>query len=135
MTHWLAGIAAAVIAWLINRFLVNKGGERAVIWLIPPVEEILKTGSALLLGALLPLSHGVFGLLEAVYDYVVSPRWGFWAGLSSIITHFLLGWATVFIYGLYHSWILSVAVATLLHILWNFIVISLMNTLVRIDRK
>lgn len=123
MLHWLAGLTAAAAAWLINRYLVARAGERAVIWLVPPVEELLKTGLAIMLGASLPLSHGVFGLLEAVYDYLASARWGFWAGLSSIGSHYLLGLCTLFVYKALASWVLSIGLASLLHVLWNLAMI------------
>lgn len=131
MINWLAGISAAAVAWIINRFLVAKGGERAVIWLVPPIEEFLKTGLALLLGAVIPLTHGVFGLLEAIHDYLNSPRWGLWAGLSSIITHFFLGWFTLMLYRLFPSWLVAMVLAAVLHIFWNLLIIRLMAKITR----
>lgn len=135
MRHWLAGIMAAIVAWFVNRFLVVKGGDRAVIWLVPPLEEILKTGLAVLWGASMPLAHGAFGLLEAVHDYLSSPRWGLWAGLCSIITHFLLGWVTLLSYRFYPSWILAILVSSFLHIIWNAVVISLLDRIFRHGRR
>lgn len=131
MEHWLAGLAAAAVAWFINRYLVSHGGDKAVIWLVPPLEEILKTGSALLIGAAIPLVHAVFGLLEAIHDYLASSRWGFWAGISSIVTHFLLGLGTVFFYRLLSSWFWAIFAAMLLHILWNLIMIGVIARLIR----
>jgi len=108
----------------LNRLLVAKGGDEAVIWLIPPLEESLKTGIALLLWAAVPPAHGVFGLLEAVHDYWASPRWGLWAGLSSIISHFFLGWGTVFCYSIIPSWIMAVGAIAIIHAFWNFLIIK-----------
>jgi len=128
--HWLAGLTAAAVAWLINRYLVSRGGDKAVIWLVPPLEEVLKTGSALLLGATVPLAHGVFGLLEAIHDYLASPRWGLWAGLSSIATHYFLGLCTVLFYSLFSSWLWAIIAASLLHIFWNLIMVGVISRLI-----
>ena len=131
MEHWLAGLTAAAAAWLINRYLVSRGGDKAVIWFVPPLEEVLKTGSSLLIGASIPLAHGVFGLLEAVHDYLASPRWGLWAGLSSIATHYFLGIWTVLFYNYYSSWFWAILSASLLHTLWNLIMVDFFSRLLK----
>jgi len=127
--HWLAGLTAAALAWSFNRYLVAKGGDRAVIWLIPPLEEILKTGAAIGIGTAVPLVHGVFGLLEAIHDYWASPRWGFWAGLSSIGSHYFFGWATLLSYRLWGSWLLAILLVSAAHILGTLVMVGYLTPL------
>lgn len=135
MEHWLAGLTAAASAWLINRNLVIHGGDRAIIWLVPPFEELLKTGLALLIGSDVMLTHGVFGFLEAIHDYRTSPRWGLAAGLASIVSHYSLGYGTVVFSRVFYSWITAVFASSLLHILWNLFMVRFIEAIVRPERN
>lgn len=120
MAYWGAGLLAAGAAWVANRFVVKFFGDSAIIWLTPWLEEFLKTGIAVFSGASLLWTHGLFGVIEAVYDYAVSPRWGFLAGLLSIFSHWLYGLVTGFIYQQTSSWLGGVLGASFLHLLWNY---------------
>jgi len=131
MTYLMAGFVASGLAWLVNSFLVRNWGERGVIWAVPVFEEIIKTTSALLIGAAVPLTHGVFGLVESVHDFSISRRWGFWAGLVSIISHWLFGQLTYFIFWLTNLWIIGIIAAAFLHIYVNFLMIRLFAYLSR----
>jgi len=120
MFYWGAGFFAAGAAWVVNRFVVKYLGEAAIIWVIPWLEELLKTGIALFAGASPLLTHGVFGTIEAFNDYVISPRWGILAGLLSIVSHWLYGLVTVLIYQQTSSWLGGILCASFLHVLWNY---------------
>lgn len=131
MAYWFAGLFAAGVAWVMNRWVVKYFGESAVIWIIPWLEEIIKTGVAVLSGASLILTHGVFGLLEAVHDYVASPRWGILAGLISIISHWFYGLVTLFLYQRTSLWLGSALSAAVLHVGWNYMMVRLFSLLQR----
>lgn len=120
MAYWGAGLFAAGAAWVINRFVVKSLGESSIIWVIPWLEEMLKTGIAVFSGASLLLTHGVFGLVEAFYDYAASPRWGIWAGLFSMLSHWFYGLVTVFVYKQTSSWLGGILCTGFLHVLWNY---------------
>lgn len=129
MSYWLAGLLAAGTAWITNRLVVKYWGDLAVVWVIPWLEEIIKTGIAIFSGASLILTHGVFGLLEAVHDYMASPRWGIIAGFSSIISHCFYGWVTAFINARISFWLGSALVAAFLHVCWNYVMVRLFGSL------
>lgn len=127
MSYLWAGLLAAAGAWILNRFVVKYYGDAAIIWIIPWLEEILKTGIALVFGANLVLTHGVFGLIEASHDYLVSPRWGLWAGLAGIVSHWFYGWFTETLFKQTSSWLISIFFAGVLHVLWNDVMIRLFS--------
>lgn len=121
MSHWGAGLLAAGIAWVSNRFVVKFLGEKAIIRVIPWWEETLKTGIALFSGASLLFTHGVFGLVEAFYDYFTAPSWGVLAGFLSMLSHWFYGFITLFVYKQTSSWLGGILCASLLHVFWNYL--------------
>lgn len=129
MAYWWAGLLAAGLAWGINGLVVKKGGEKTIIWVIPLLEELIKTGAALLMGVNVPLTHGVFGLAESIHDYVASRRWGLWAGLSSIAGHWLFGQVTAITTVRLGSWPVGILAATVFHIGWNYTMVRLFTVL------
>lgn len=135
MADLAAGLVAAGVAWLGNSFVVRKWGDKGVVWIIPVWEEIIKTSGALLIGASVPLTHGVFGLVEAVHDSVASRRLGLWAGLASVVSHLLFGETTYYVFRMTGVWISGVTAAALLHIYLNFMVTRLCAYLSRCHTK
>ncbi len=131
MTYLGAGLVAALIAWGCNVLVVRAGGERCIIWVIPWLEEFIKTGTALLLRTSVPLTHGVFGLVEAVHDYLSSRRLGFWAGFASVLSHWFLGQITQYVFASTGYWLLGMGAAAFMHILWNFFMTRLFLILQR----
>lgn len=129
MMVWLAGMLSAIMAWGVNTLVVKKGGGVAVIWVVPLLEEVLKTGTALALGTSVTLTHGVFGLGEAIHDYLASSRFGFWAGLSSIVSHWTFGQTTVIIHFYTKSWPVGILTAISLHSCWNLFMVRLFTHL------
>lgn len=127
MAFFLAGILAAIISWIANTYLVRYRGDAAVLFYIPPLEETVKTGSAVLFSTSIPLVHLVFGLIEAVHDYLASSRWGVFAGVLSILGHGLFGLITYVIYFFTYSWIFSILTASIIHIIWNIVMVRLFS--------
>ena len=57
MTSFLAGALAALAAWFVNRWMVDRWGDPAVAVTVPILEEILKTSAAILLGTSIFYAH------------------------------------------------------------------------------
>ncbi|MDD2212739.1 MAG: hypothetical protein PHS83_04880 [Clostridia bacterium] len=127
MSYWGAGFLAAGAAWVLNRFVVKYLGESSIIWVIPWLEEIVKTGTAVYSGASLLGTHVVFGVIEAVADYAVSPRWGILAGFSGMLSHWFYGLVTVFVYKQTSSWLGGILCAGFLHVFWNYAMTRINN--------
>ncbi|MDD2400886.1 MAG: hypothetical protein PHI90_05830 [Clostridia bacterium] len=131
MSYLVAGIFAASLAWVVNRLAIKYFGEYSIIWVIPLLEETIKTGVALLSGTSLVLTHGIFGCIEAIHDYYFSRKWGLVAGVSSVVSHLLYGWLTIWIYDNILSWVASVVLVGSLHTFWNFIMIKLFSYVIK----
>ncbi len=114
----LSGLAAAAAAYFVNTYLTSRLGNRAVYTLSPAVEEILKSGLALLLAGDIFASHAVFGVLEAIHDYAASPDGiNARAAVMGAASHILFGGVTVLLmrYGPGPA----VFLAIVMHILYN----------------
>ena len=120
----VAGLLAAFIAVVVNRWAVLGGRRVAVAALVPLVEETAKTGAALALGAPIIAAHAVFGLTEAVYDAVKPSRHGLVAGLVGLIGHLGFGLAAGLVYAHYNSGPAAIASATFLHAVFNAAIIG-----------
>lgn len=125
MKFLVAGGLAALISWTVNTVLVRYRGDFAVIWIIPILEEMTKTSMAFILGASIPLTHLLFGLIEAIHDYVKGPRLGLLAGILSILGHGLFGWSTIWIFFLTKSLVFSILLVSTIHIIWNIVMVRL----------
>lgn len=123
MESLLAGAGAAVLAWLFNPRLLERTGQWGVMFAAPLLEEILKTGLALLLGASFWVSHLVFGVIEGIYDLKVS-RFGLAAAACSVAGHLLFGLAATVLGKKVPGVIAPVAGGTVLHWLWNVFVLT-----------
>lgn len=117
-----AGAAAAAFAWVVNRLALKLFGAMVIVCIVPFVEEVAKTGLAVLFKASIILTHGIFGLVEAIYDLVYSQKTGFIAGLASIVGHLLYGLAAAWAYWESGQIAAALMAGYLLHMLWNFIV-------------
>lgn len=121
----LAGTVAAGIAWVCNRYLYARFGSPVVGSVVPMTEEVLKTGLATLCHASLVGTHGVFGVVEFVWDFA-NPGSGRWLpAMTGLLSHLLYGLLTDRISALTGSLGLAVLVAALVHMAWNRFVMRL----------
>jgi hypothetical protein len=110
---------------LINSLITGKLGAVAIFSLVPLIEEMLKTGFALLFNSSVLYTHLTFGLVEAVFDVLRPGHNQAPAGVVGIISHGLYGWLTYKVLTLSGSVWLAMASAVALHSLWNAGVIFL----------
>lgn len=109
----------ASLSFLVNRRLVKWFGPRVVISAGPAFEEAAKTVPAYLLSADILLTHLVFGIIEAGYDYKTSERHKLAAAAASIAGHTLFGVVTVYMLKVSGSLGLSFLCAYIVHVCWN----------------
>jgi len=99
---------AAVIVWLVNRQMVNLLGNKAIVAAAPFIEELFKSGTAVLLKVPLVALHGVFGLLEGFYDLAAGAQ--VLPAIIGVFSHLFFGWATsslMKLVGFWPAWFLS----------------------------
>lgn len=114
------GIAAAAVAFCLNRILVDKMGIKAVTSLIPAVEESLKSFIPFMLGAPILYSHAVFGTAELIYEtFTTGNSKGLLGSLVSFLTHLFFGMVTIVFFETTGILILSVLAAAAGHSIWN----------------
>ena len=115
-----AGMTASLIGFLVSSALLKSMGNRALVFYIPAVEELLKTFGAVIFGASVVPVHLVFGMVEGFYDLYSSPSdRSFTAFVLSIASHTLLGsvaWLVIRVSGFAFAAVLA---STVLHSLWN----------------
>lgn len=123
MKFIIAGILASLGAWIGNRAALKLGGVRAIVVISPLIEEIAKTGMALLTGGSLILTHGVFGLVEGLYDVWNSGTEGVKAGAVSFAGHLFYGYTA---FQVLHKFgiIPAVIAGYVVHMLWNLTVLK-----------
>lgn len=105
--------------------MVAKLGTMAIFCLVPLTEEVLKTGFALLFNSSILYTHLTFGLAEAVFDVLRPGQNQAPAGIIGIISHGFYGWLTNKVFVLSGNIWLAMAVAIVLHSLWNASVVFL----------
>ncbi|MDP2873281.1 MAG: hypothetical protein Q8P31_12190 [Bacillota bacterium] len=124
MSHLLAlpaGLAAAAVAYLINRSALRRLGGRALWLAIPVLEETFKTGLAILAGASVVSTHAVFGAVEAVYE-VSGRRPSVTAAGLALMTHALLGLLTASLISPGRPAAFAVGSAAAVHTAYNLLV-------------
>jgi hypothetical protein len=122
MTSFLAGALAALAAWFVNRWMVDRWGDPAVAVTVPILEEILKTSAAILLGTSIYYAHFSFGLVEAIWDMKANNN-GFRPAVFSLVTHSIFGLITIIVYRLSGFLTLGITFSIIVHILWNSYII------------
>lgn len=120
MAYIIACLAASS-SFLLNRALLKLLGVQTIITLSPVLEEMVKTLSAYYFDADILVTHGVFGLIEAVYDWMQT-RGRLLAAVLSIVGHSLFGFVTVFTAQLTGVYI-GLAAGIVTHLLWNTIMV------------
>ncbi|PKM81940.1 MAG: hypothetical protein CVU88_03640 [Firmicutes bacterium HGW-Firmicutes-13] len=122
-----AGLLAAGLSYILNKISLPRIKDS--IYLVTPViEESAKTFFALGLGGSVFFTHGIFGLIEGVYDlfpFEIKKRRVF---LVSFLTHLFFGFLTWVVYIYFISWIFAVVLVSALHILWNYLIIKIVRT-------
>ncbi|HQD41475.1 MAG TPA: hypothetical protein PLE53_02520, partial [Bacillota bacterium] len=112
--------SASLMGFLISSALLKSMGNRALVFYIPAVEELLKTLGAVIFGAPVVPAHFVFGMVEGLYDlYSSPPDRSFTAFVLSIVSHTLLGTAAWLVIRVSGSVFAAVLASTVLHSLWN----------------
>jgi hypothetical protein len=138
----VAATVAAAVAYAGNRLARAVAGRAAVVFVAPGLEETLKTGAALALGAPVLAAHLAFGGLEAAYDLMAGARGGragpgsssasavatghrLGAALAGLLGHTLFGALTVVVAGATGGfWPAGVGAAYLVHVGWNALVMG-----------
>lgn len=119
------GIVVAMISFILNRALFKIIGYKTVITYSPIIEELLKSMPAYFIGADILLVHITFGIIEGAYEFFQgSNRIGKFAAFLSIIGHFLFGLTVITILMFVNNIYFAVLSSTLLHLLWNIIVVK-----------
>lgn len=125
--YLIAGLIAALGAYIINRYLLNRFGENIIIFITPIVEEVLKTGLSVYLNTLILPTHLIFGIAEGIYDFKTS-HFGISAGLLSIIWHTFFGLVTIILKQLMGHFVYGLIAAILLHYIGNNMIINTKET-------
>ncbi len=121
----MAGIFSAAFAYLCNKVIVSFFSDRGLVILAPLVEEVAKTGFAILLQTSIIGGHFVFGLIEGVYDIYTSPKkTGKWAALASVISHSFFGIITYFFDIKTGLPLAGIGLAWIFHSSWNCYIIK-----------
>ncbi|HBV99271.1 MAG: hypothetical protein JL50_06555 [Peptococcaceae bacterium BICA1-7] len=122
---FLAALLAAGFSAGLN-FLFREAGRAGITYLGPIFEEWLKTGLALFFNASLPGTHILFGVLEAVGDFV----WGAGgkklpAALSGIAAHTVFGLIAFLLINSGYQVYIAVLSSIGAHVAWNWAVLKL----------
>lgn len=122
----IAGILASSSAWLLNRLAIKALGPAAIIYLIPLLEEAVKTLWAFYWGIPIFFTHLFFGGVEAIYDLETSRRNGFWAGLTSFFSHLVFGLVAMEVYSSGRKVVFGILASYVVHMLWNLLVMKIL---------
>ena len=126
---YVIGCLMAGLSFLLNRILLKYIGIKVVISYSPVVEELTKTLCSYYLAADVLVTHIIFGVLEAGYDWFnrQNGQRGIIAALLSIVGHTLFGGVTVFVFNLSNSIFIGMVAAISIHLIWNVTLIRLSN--------
>ncbi|MCK8817028.1 hypothetical protein MWH28_06535 [Natroniella sulfidigena] len=116
MNSLLIAMVVSLLAFTINRQLVIKFGNETMFYLIPLVEEILKSGGFYLLGGNLVIIHLGFGIIEGIFDYLDSTL----AAILAVISHLIFGYLTLVIFEQTGELLLAILMVGLVHSYWNY---------------
>lgn len=125
MAELILAAAALAASYVTNKALLRLLREKAVVYGAPLFEELLKTLPAYFLNRPLLHVHFLFGLGEAVYDFLSSRKeTGRWAALVSLISHSVFGGLTYLVLKLTATIYPALAGAVLAHCAWNYIIMK-----------
>ncbi len=129
----IAGLLAAALSWAGNRAALKLIGTKVIVVSAPLLEELAKSGISVLLNTSLVLTHGVFGIVEGLYDAWGSGFQGIKAGIISFLGHLLYGYVTYLVLLKYNLFFASVLAGYLVHMLWNIAVMKFLVTKRRVS--
>ena len=122
MDWMFAGFTAAVLAYFINGFAMRIWQDSALLGPIPLVEEAAKTILAFFFGAGILLTHLMFGIMEAVFDWQGENK-RLSAAASAMVAHSVFGLVTVVAAQAAGMLGMGIVVAFFVHVLWNAIML------------
>jgi len=124
---YVIGCLMAGLSFLLNKLLLKYIGIKVVISYSPVMEELTKTLCSYYLSADILVTHVVFGILEAGYDWFnrQNGQRGSIAALLSIVGHTLFGGITVFIFGHSNNIFIGILAGSSIHLVWNVVLIRL----------
>ncbi len=128
MRFLIAGMLAAAVSWAFNRAALRWMGAKVIVVLVPLIEELAKSGAAVLSGSPVVATHGVFGLIEGVYDAWESGLTGLEAGVAGFLGHLFYGYVTYLVLQKHAVFWAAAAAGYTVHMLWN---ITVMKFIVR----
>lgn len=123
MKELAAALLATAGAFVINRWGINRFGFVGAVWIGPAIEELGKTGIALLLGAMVLPVHVCFGLSEGIFDLRGGTRQSRAAAVASVVGHGAFGGITIWGHEIFASWGGGILLAVMAHMFWNSYVI------------
>lgn len=123
MKELAAALLATVCAFLINRWGIKRFGFAEVVWIGPAIEELGKTASAVVLGAMVLPVHVYFGITEGIFDLRGSTRQSGAAAVVSVVGHGIFGYVTIWGHEIFASWWGGILLAVIAHMFWNSYVI------------
>lgn len=126
MGFLLAGFLAAGLVWVINRWYLSKLGNIGIIYLVPLVEEVAKTGLAIVVNAPIFYTHAVFGTVEGITDIYSGRPLGIAAGWVSYVGHMVFGLLSGWVYQRWGSVWLAILPGYLTHMAWNGFVMKVL---------
>lgn len=124
---YIIGCLMASLSFLLNKLLLRYVGNQVVITYSPIIEEVAKTLCSYYLGGDIWLTHVIFGILEAIYDWFSSDTnsKGVLAAVLSIAGHSLFGAVTLSIFDISGSIFGGIFIAICVHVAWNVTFIRL----------
>lgn len=122
---YVIGCLMAGLSFLLNRLLLKYIGIKVIVSYSPVVEELSKTLCSYYLSADILVTHMIFGILEAGYDWInrQNGQRGRLAVLLSIVGHTLFGGITVFVFNLSNSIFIGILAGSGIHLVWNVVLI------------
>ncbi len=125
MEYVIAALMAC-LSFLVNRLFMRYVGPVTVISLGPVTEEAAKTLFAYYLGAAIIPVHALFGVIEAIYDWVQDESRHLTAPLLSIMGHSFFGAVTAGVLSKTGSVWLGLAAGSTIHVTYNVIVVRIL---------
>jgi hypothetical protein len=123
LTGVISGLFASLGCYIFNMKAYKTFGEKAITYIGPIMEELLKTGLALAFGGSVFFSHMVFGVIEGLNDFFANQgASAYYSGILGVVSHGIFGIITCWGMNCFPNFIEGIVPALFLHILWNHLV-------------